>query len=145
MGLVVSQIVNLVMSAISAKQTAEASGIASTAETLASAVGTAVIGSILVVALTSGIVRMIESSTVFSPEVKTEISNQMAASVEVMSTADLSEIVQENGAYEEEVLRIYDASRDNAFMITLMGMMFFAFIAYLLAKQLPAVKAVSEE
>lgn len=145
MGLVVSQIVNLVMTAITPKQTAEASGIASTAETLASAVGTAVIGSILVVALTGGVVRMVQSSTVFPAELKTEISNQMAASVEIMSTADLSALVQENGVYEAEVVRIYDTSRDNAFMITLMAMTFFAFVAYLLAKRLPAVKAVAEE
>lgn len=141
MGFVVSQIVNLVMSAVPAKQTAEASGATSTIETLASSVGTAVIGSVLVVALTGGIVKMVDTSSVFPPELKTEISTQMAASVEVMSDADLSALLPEGSVYEEEVLRIYDTSRDNAFMITLMAMAFFAFVAYLLAKRLPAIKS----
>ncbi len=44
-----------------------------------------------------------------------------------------------------EALRIYDASRQNAFIITLMFMAFTAFVAYLLARRLPAVKTVTEE
>ena len=44
-----------------------------------------------------------------------------------------------------KALRIYDASRQNAFIITLMFMAFTAFVAYLLARRLPAVKTVAEE
>jgi MFS family permease len=145
MGLVVSQIVNLIMSAVTPGQTAEASGITSTLETLGSAVGTAVIGTILVVALTNGVGLMVEQSTVFPCELKEQISQDMAASLEVVSTQVVSETIQENGAYEAEAVRIYDASRQNAFIITLMFMAFSAFVAYLLARRLPAVKAVAEE
>ena len=44
-----------------------------------------------------------------------------------------------------EALRIYDTARQNAFIITLMFMAFMAFVAYLLARRLPAVKTVPEE
>ena len=100
MGLVVSQIVNLIMSAVTPGQTAEASGIASTLETLGSAVGTAVIGTILVVALTGGVGMMVEQSTVFPSELKQQISQDMAASLEVVSTQVVSDTIQENGVYE---------------------------------------------
>jgi MFS family permease len=145
MGLVVSQIVNLIMSAVTPKQTAEASGITSTLETLGSAIGTAVIGTILVVALTNGAGMMVEHSTVFPCELKQQISQDMAASLEVVSTDVVSANLQGNGVYEAEALRIYDAARQNAFIITLMFMAFSAFVAYLLARRLPAVKAVAEE
>ena len=145
MGLVVSQIVNLIMSAVTPGQTAEASGIASTLETLGSAVGTAVIGTILVVALTGGAAMMVEQSTVFPSELKQQISQDMAASLEVVSTQVVSDTIQENGVYEAEAVRIYEASRQNAFIITLMFMAFSTFVAYLLARRLPAVKSVAEE
>ena len=145
MGLVVSQIVNLIMSAVTPGQTAEASGIASTLETLGSSVGTAVIGTILVVALTGGVGMMVEQSTVFPCELKQQISQDMATSMEVVSTDVVSESIQENGVYEAEALRIYDTARQNAFIITLVFMAFMAFVAYLLARRLPAVKTVPEE
>jgi hypothetical protein len=47
--------------------------------------------------------------------------------------------------YEAEAVRIYDAARQNAFIMTLLFMAFMAFVAYLLARRLPAVKAVLEE
>ena len=143
-GLVVSQIVNLIMAAVTPKQTAEASGIASTIETLGSAVGTALIGTILVVALTSGAAMMVEQSTVFPCEVKQQISEDMATSLEIVSTDVVSENIQGNGVYEAEAIRIYETARQNAFIVTLMFMAFAAFVAYLLARRLPAVKAALE-
>jgi len=144
MGLVVSQIVNMIMSAVTPNQTAEASGITSTLETLGSAVGTAVIGTILVVALTGGAVQMVEQSSVFPCELKQQISQDMVTSLEVVSTDVVSANLQGNGVYEAEAIRIYDTARQNAFIITLMFMAFTAFVAYLLARRLPAVKAVEE-
>ena len=144
MGLVVSQIVNLIMSAVTPGQTAEASGIASTLETLGSSVGTAVIGTILVVALTSGVVNMVDHSTVFPCQLKEKIGQNMVTSLEVVSTDVVSENIPGNTAYEAEAIRIYDTARQNAFIITLMFMAFAAFAGYLLARRLPAVKTVPE-
>jgi hypothetical protein len=144
MGLVVSQIVNLIMSAVTPAQTAEASGITSTLETLGSSIGTAVIGTILVVALTSGAVNMVDQSTVFPCQIKEQISQDMVTSLEVVSTDVVSANIPGNTAYEAEAIRIYDAARLNAFIITLIFMAFAAFVAYLLARRLPAKKTGEE-
>lgn len=141
LGLITSQIVNLVMSAVSPKQTAEASGVTSTLETLGSSVGTAMIGTVLVVTLTVGIGNLVNQSTVFSTDVKAQITSEMSSSVEVVSTNVLSDAIQENGEYEAEAIRIYDEARNNAFIITLLFMAFIAFISYILALWLPAVKS----
>jgi Na+/H+ antiporter NhaD/arsenite permease-like protein len=88
---------------------------------------------------------MVEQSTVFPCELKQQISQDMATSMEVVSTDVVSESIQENGVYEAEALRIYDAARQNAFIITLMFMAFTAFVAYLIARRLPEVKTVPED
>lgn len=144
LGLIASQIVNLVMSAVSPKQTAEASGLTSTLETLGSSVGTALVGTVLVVALTSGIGRLVSQSNVFSPETKTAITENMSTSVEVVSSDVVANELTDDGAYEAEAIRIYDEARQNAFTITLLFMSFVALIAYMSARNLPAKKVIAE-
>lgn len=144
LGLIASQIVNLVMSAVKPNQTAEASGVTSTLETLGSSVGTAVIGTILIVAITGGTSRLIQESKVFTPEMKAEITAEMPTSVEIVSSDVIAERITEGGIYEDEAIRIYEQARQNAFSITILFMMFLSFISFLLAKRLPAKKAVAE-
>ena len=138
LGLIASQIVNLVLSAVEPAQTPEASGITSTLETLGSSVGTAVVGTVLVIALTSGITRLVDMSTVFPSDVKSEISQSMSTSVDVMATSAVVDALPAGSQYTEEVARIYDKARINSFMITMLFMAFVGFIGYLLAKRLPA-------
>jgi len=138
LGLIASQIVNLVMSAVNPKQTAEASGITSTLETLGSSVGTAIIGTVLVVALTNGVGRLVSDSTVFSSQDKTQVTNNLSKSIEVVSSEVLSENIHKTGAYKSEAIRIYDEARKNAFIITLLFMAVAAAAAYGLSKDLPA-------
>ncbi len=143
LGLIASQIVDLVMSAVKPNQTAEASGITSTLETLGSSVGTAIIGTVLVVALTSGAGRLVTNSTVFSNEAKIEISDNMASSIQIVSTDVISEQIPVEGAYKDEALRIYDEARQNAFIITLLFMAAVATLSYGLSRGLPAKRAVA--
>lgn len=144
LGLVASQIVNLVMSAVKPDQTAEASGVTSTLETLGSSVGTAIVGTVLIVAITMGTSSMVASSNVFPNELKNEISTNMPASLEVTTTDVISEKISENGKYEQEAISIYETARQNAFSITILFMMFLSFVSYLLALRLPAKKATAD-
>jgi MFS family permease len=138
LGLIASQIVNLVMSAVDSKQTAEASGITSTLETLGSSVGTAIIGTILVVSLTNGIGRLVNSSTVFSDADKTQITSHLSKSVEIVSTDAVAGQIKQSGANKNEAIRIYDQARKNAFIITLLFMAVTSAASYGLARGLPA-------
>jgi uncharacterized membrane protein len=144
MGLVASQIVNLVLSAVDPKKTAEASGVTSTLDTLGSSFGTAIVGTVLVVALTGNISRQVAQSEVFPPELKATIDQEMAASVEVVSSEVVSETITDNGAYEAEAVRIYDLARQNAFIVTMLFMAMIAGGAFLLAKGLPATRVTGE-
>ncbi len=136
LGLITSQIVNLIMSTVASAQSAEASGITSTLDTLGSSVGTAIIGTVLVVSLTYFSGNLVSQSDVFSDEAKAQITSQMATSIDIVSNEVVSETVQENGAYEEEIVRIYDLARENAFIVTLLFMASVSLISYLLARRL---------
>lgn len=144
MGLIASQIMNLVLSAVEPKQTAEASGVTSTLDTLGSSFGTAIVGTVLVVALTTGISNQVTKSEVFPPELKTQIDQDMAVSVEVVSSTVISDTITEDGAYEAEAVRIYDTARQNAFMITMLFMAMTAGAAFLLSKGLPATRVTGD-
>ncbi|HSX53163.1 MAG TPA: MFS transporter [Patescibacteria group bacterium] len=144
LGLIASQIVNLILSSIPPKDTAEASGVTSTLETLGSSVGTAIVGTLLVVAITGGATRLVSQSTGFTPAEKTQVSQSIPASVEIVSNSVVSEKVQATGAKEAEIVNIYDQARQNAFVITVSFMAFAAFVAYLLARRLPDIAANPE-
>lgn len=141
LGFVTSQIINLIMSTVTVKQSPEASGLSSTFDTLGSSVGTAVIGTVLTVALTAGISNMVMSSEVFPEDVKSKIVSEMSASVEIVSDQVISETIEASGdnnsKYADEAMRIYTDARENAFMITVGFMAFIAFISLLLARDLP--------
>jgi hypothetical protein len=119
--------------------------VTSTLDTLGSSFGTAVIGTVLVVALTAGISRQVAQSQVFPAELKTQIDQEMAASVEVVSSEVISDTITEDGAYEAEAVRIYDTARNNAFMITMLFMAMTAGAAFLLSGGLPAKRVADVE
>lgn len=143
LGLIASQIVNLVLSSVKADETAEASGVNSTLETLGSSVGTAIVGTVLVVTLTSGVARLVANSTVLPPEMKSTVTSEMSTSIEVVSDQVLIDSIPEGSPYEDEVLVIYDQARENAFLITIGFMAFVVVVSYVLSKGLPA-KMVGE-
>jgi MFS family permease len=144
LGLIASQIVNLIMSAVEPKQTAEAAGVTSTLETLGSSIGTAIVGTVLVVALTAGATKLVNQSTVYSPDSKTQISAKISEGIEVVSSTTVADTIQENGSSEAETIRIYDLARQNAFIITLLFMAFVALVAFMLAKKLPETRTAIE-
>jgi hypothetical protein len=141
LGLIASQIVNLVMSSVDSKQTAEASGLTSTLETLGSSVGTAIIGTVLVVSLTNGVGRLVNDSVVFSDSDKTKITSNLSSSIEVVSNDAVSSQIKQSGDYKKEVVRIYDEARKNAFIITLLFMSLVAALSFGLSKNLPDNRA----
>jgi MFS family permease len=144
LGLIASQIVNLVMSSIQPNKTAEASGITSTLETLGSSIGTAIVGTILVVAMTASATRLVDKSTVLAPADKTQISQHLSQSIEVVSTSAVTQKIPGNGPKEAEVTKIYDKARQNGFIITIGFMAFTALMAYFLARGLSSEPLAAE-
>jgi MFS family permease len=73
-GLLASQLGNVIMSSVAPSQTNEAGGLQGTAQNLGASLGTALIGSILLIGLTNGFVDRIETNPAVPPDVQTSLA-----------------------------------------------------------------------
>ncbi len=114
-GLVASQLMNLVQSSVRPSQTSEASGIMSTFQNLGGSLGTAVAGSVVVVVLSTTGQNLIAQSSVLTDAQKQELEPKVQGKVEVVSDAQLNTYLE--GQPQEvvsEVQSINDQARDKA-------------------------------
>jgi len=75
LGIVLAQINNLTLSAVSVQQAGEASGVNNTFRQLGSTLGTAVIGALLISAISSGLLTGLETSPVIPDAYKSQIAS----------------------------------------------------------------------
>ncbi len=135
-GLLASQLGNVTMSAVSEKESAEVGGLQGVFQNLGLSFGTAFIGSVFILTLTSGFVSAIQTSSELSQDAKTAIVQQAEGGVGIVSEAQAEEYVIDNGgsqATAESVANIYqdtqlDSLRMSAFVIfaSLIGSLVFS-------------------
>lgn len=129
LGLIASQILNLILSSVSAEDTAEASGLNGTFEQLGNSVGVALVGTMMLGGLAIGIEEGITASTAIPEQHKVELITLTESSVELMSNSQLQSGLQaigSDGAMEKEILSIYSVARARAFQA---GMWFLVFVS----------------
>jgi hypothetical protein len=146
LGLINSQILNLILSSVKPDLTAETSGVNSTFEQLGNAIGVALIGTILMGALTAGVEGGIHASTIIPLEAKTQLTAAVKSGIQLASDDDIQAGLEQAGAdaaVSEEVLSIYDLARTQAFKAGVSLLAFFALIAVVLSLRLPKRKLVS--
>jgi len=145
-GLINSQILNLILSSVKPDMTAETSGVNSTFEQLGNAIGVALIGTILMGALTVGVQDGISASTIIPQNVKTQLTAAVEDGIQLVSSADIQAGLKNSGAdpaVSKDVLSIYDLARTRAFKAGVSLLTFFSLIAVTLSFRLPKRKLVS--
>ena len=145
LGLINSQILNLVLSAVDPDLTAEASGVNSTFEQLGNAIGVALIGTVLMGVLTTGVQDGIRASDVFPEESKTALVTSVQDGISLVSDKEIQTGLEDAGAgaaIETELMNIYHLSRTQAFKAGVSLLTFFALIAMVLSLRLPKRKLV---
>jgi MFS family permease len=148
LGLIASQLLNLVFSSVSPENTAEAAGLNSTFEQLGNAISVALVGSIMLVALTAGIQDGVTNSNVIPAEIKTPFIAAVEQGVQLMSNTQLQEELEATRASEaisNEILDIYSVSRTVAFKAGVGLLTYFALMALIIAMWLPKRKLVESE
>ncbi len=148
LGLIASQLLNLVLSSVKAEETAEASGLNSTFEQLGNAIGVALIGTIMLAALTAGTQEGINISAVIPQEVKVQLTDAVGEGVQLMSSNQVETGLEAAGADDatsNELLNIYAIARTQAFKAGMSLLTFFALIALVLSLWLPKRKLVDAE
>jgi len=101
-GLLLSQLGNVIMSSVGEERINEAGGLQGTAQNLGASLGTALIGSILIAALTSGFVARVQDNPAISPAVQERVAERAQAGIPVVSVDEVEQAALEGGADEAE-------------------------------------------
>ena len=107
-GLLLSQLGNVIMSSVDPDQTNEAGGLQGTAQNLGASLGTALIGSILIAALTTGFTERVESNPAVPAQVAEQLTQVTEQGVPVVSVDDAEQALLDAGVSPDEADAIAD-------------------------------------
>lgn len=128
MGMVMSQLMNVLLSDVPVEKSGTASGVMTTMRTLSGSLGTAIIGSILIAALVANVTTGIEESQIIPTEMKPLISDQIELRSQSFSNGGSAEANMTPPAITEEIVNISNKAQVDAnkealnWTIILMGM-----------------------
>jgi len=146
-GLIASQILNLILSSVSTKDTAEASGLNGTFEQLGNAMGVALVGTMMLGGLTAGIKEDIDTSSVIPDKHKVTLVSAVESSVYLMSNTQLEYGLKtvdpdEALALKPEILSSYSQARTRAFQTGIWFLVFASLLGLVMTTGLPKRKLV---
>jgi len=101
-GLLISQLGNVIMSSVDPAKTNEAGGLQGTAQNLGASLGTALIGSVLIAALTTGFVERVQQNPALPGPVKQQVAALAQKGVPVVPVDDVQKAAEEQGLPAEQ-------------------------------------------
>lgn len=131
-GLLASQLGNVTMSSVPEEDSAEVGGLQGVFQNLGLSFGTALIGSVFLLSLTSGFVGAIEDSATLSAEAKSSIAAKAETGVGIVSQAQAEQLVLDNGGTQEEATEIASTYTESQ-LTSLRISVFFIFAALVLS------------
>lgn len=137
MGLVLSQITNLTLSAAPEEEQTDASGVLNTTKQLGTSVGTALIGVVLLISVFSGLLAAVDASGYFEGMEREEIAGEIDRWVEKMETGTPEEIPTPVLAEAE---RVADASISQAMKSSFDAILALLFIGFFASFLIPQVR-----
>ena len=131
MGLMASQLGNVVQSAVGPKDRSEAGGLQYTAQQLGSSMGTALIGAIVIGALAATFLANVENDPRIPDDLKTAVSVALDGTVEFVSPEVLETGLEEAGVPPDEVAAIVESYETGQLEALRMGLFVAAVIVVL--------------
>ena len=107
-GLLLSQLGNVIMSSVEPEQTNEAGGLQGTAQNLGASLGTAIIGSVLIAALTSGFVAKVEQNPALPQQTRDRIVDAASAGIPVVPVEQVEQVALDNGLSQQQASTLGD-------------------------------------
>ncbi|MDX1413274.1 MAG: MFS transporter [Candidatus Promineifilaceae bacterium] len=147
-GLIASQILNLVLSSVTERRTPETAGLTSTFEQLGNAIGVALIGTVMLGVLANVTQQEIAASSIFPDEDKQGLIEAVDEGIQLMSSSQLVAGLEEAGAEEvvvDELDEIYSVSRTAAFKAGVSVLIYGSLLGLVFSIWLPRRKLVVEE
>jgi MFS family permease len=105
-GLLMSQLGNVIMSSAPPEKTNEAGGLQGTAQNLGASLGTALIGSVLLLGLLNGFDERIADNPAVTEDQKTKIANATDAGIPIVTTDQAHQALLDAGATEADATTI---------------------------------------
>ena len=141
LGLVISQLGNVVMSAVPDTRSSEAGGVQGTAQNLGQSLGTALIGATLLVGLTTGFHQRVLADQSIPDNVQQQIVSATDKGLSMVSKADAEKIAKESNLPPHEVddmVALYSDAQIEALKRALFIAALFVFVGLWCARGLPA-------
>jgi EmrB/QacA subfamily drug resistance transporter len=107
-GLLLSQLGNVIMSSVHPSKTNEAGGLQGTAQNLGASLGTALIGAVLIAALTNGLVDRVEQNPAVPPPVRERVAQLAERGIPVVPVADVEQAALDEGLPRDQVTALAD-------------------------------------
>ena len=139
-GLIVSQLGNVVMSSVGENRASEAGGLQGAAQSLGSSLGTALIGAVLLAGLTTGLHDSIRADSSIPPDVQEAIVTGTDQGVPMVSSETAEQLATDAGLPADQVATVvdhYEDSQINALKRAFRAASFFALFAFWIAGDLP--------
>jgi predicted MFS family arabinose efflux permease len=147
-GLIASQILNLILSSVEPKDTAETAGLSSTFEQLGNSIGVALVGTVMLSTLATGLSQGINNSEVLPPESKAPLISAAEQGVQLMSDTQFQDGLEEAGAdpiMGDELEAIYSQSRTAAFDAGIALLIYASVVGLVITLGLPKRKLVDAQ
>jgi hypothetical protein len=96
-GLLLSQLGNVIMSSVPPEKTNEAGGLQGTFQNLGASLGTALIGSVLIAALTNGLTERVDQNPAVPPPVKQQVHDAAEKGIPVAPVDEVEKAARDQG------------------------------------------------
>lgn len=139
LGLLASQLGNVNMSAVDASKSSEVGGLQGVFQNFGSSLGTALIGSVLIFALTSTFSSDVAASSL-PDNVKSQVAELTKSSVDIVPAASVTEIATNAGIAQSDgaqLTTIYQESQVRALKVALFGLLLFSLFSMVFSRGIP--------
>jgi EmrB/QacA subfamily drug resistance transporter len=140
-GLLASQLGNVIMSSVEQTRASEAGGLQGTAQNLGASLGTALIGAILLAGLATASATAITERSDVPPQVQQDIVERTEQGLEFIPRADVEQAAGDAGLPPDQavaVAEVYGDAQLDALKRALLGAAFFVLVGFWLTRRLPS-------
>ena len=141
MGLVVSQLGNVVQSAVGDSDRSEAGGLQFTAQQLGSSLGTAFLGAVVITGLIAAFSANVATDPKISAGVNQQVEQRLAAGTSFVSAAEVRKSAEAAGidqASTDELVRHYEDAQLEALKLALLVAAGLVLVSFPATRRLPA-------
>jgi MFS family permease len=139
-GLLMSQLGNVIMSSAPPEDTNEAGGLQGTAQNLGASLGTALIGSVLLLGLLNGFNSRIQENPAVPADVKAQISKATETGIPIVTTDQAYKGLRDAGLSSADATTVtndYASAQLDALKTSMLAVAFLAVLSFWFTRRLP--------